>query len=91
MPKRLYVLPALPTTATGKILRPALRRLAAERIIAEEIARLVPDVPAKISCIEESLQDLVVVEVAAAVPQASLSALRDKVASYRLPFDIRLG
>lgn len=91
VPKRLHVLPALPTTATGKILRPALRRLAAELTIAEEIARLMPDVPVRISCIEESMQDLVVVEMAAGVPQATLSALRDKVASYRLAFDVRLG
>ncbi|HVV92686.1 MAG TPA: AMP-binding protein [Hyphomicrobiales bacterium] len=91
VPKRLYVLPALPTTATGKILRPALRRMAAERIIAEEVTRLMPDVPARISCIEEALQDLVVVEVAAAVPETTLAALRDEVASYRLRFDIRLS
>jgi fatty-acyl-CoA synthase len=42
LPKRVTILPALPTTAIGKIYRPALRILAIEQVFSEALALLDP-------------------------------------------------
>ncbi|MBQ1764053.1 MAG: AMP-binding protein, partial [Aquincola sp.] len=38
MPKRVDVLPAIPTTAVGKVYKPALRALATQRLLEEQLA-----------------------------------------------------
>ena len=38
MPKRVDVLPAIPTTAVGKVYKPALRALATQRLLEEQVA-----------------------------------------------------
>jgi fatty-acyl-CoA synthase len=45
LPAAIVVLETLPTTAVGKIFKPELRLLAAQRVISDRIAAALPDVP----------------------------------------------
>ena len=45
LPAAIVVLDMLPTTAVGKIFKPELRLLAAQRVISDRIAAALPDVP----------------------------------------------
>jgi fatty-acyl-CoA synthase len=54
LPKRVVFLDAMPVTAVGKIYKPALRRLATERRIAEALAKLSANgVTLKVEGVEE--------------------------------------
>ncbi len=88
VPKRLYQLPKLPMTATGKVLRPSLRRLAAERIVAETISASWPDLQATVECVENSFQDRLVVRVEGDVTPQTMADLSEALMRYRLPVDI---
>lgn len=53
MPKRIDILPAIPTTAVGKVYKPALRALATQRLIDEQLAAAgVPPAQAQAQVVE---------------------------------------
>jgi fatty-acyl-CoA synthase len=54
VPKRVVVLDALPTTAVGKVYKPALRLKAIEMKLAEVFAAAAPGVPVTVSVMEKS-------------------------------------
>lgn len=59
VPKRLYVISEFPMTSVGKIFRPALRRMATERVLQERVTSLLPDgASALVICKATPSQDL---------------------------------
>ncbi|MGX1307610.1 fatty-acyl-CoA synthase [Amorphus suaedae] len=52
IPKRIHLLDALPLTTTGKIFKPALRLLAAERAFADQLNEIAPDGILGVECVE---------------------------------------
>ena len=53
VPKRVVVLDALPTTAVGKVYKPALRRQAIELKLGELFAAAAPGVPVAVTVVEQ--------------------------------------
>ena len=87
-PKKIWQVERFMMTATGKILKPELRRIAAQTVVGEALAALVPQtcrlaVTATAGDTATSLR--VVIEGAA--PE-TVEAARRSLASFRLPFDL---
>jgi fatty-acyl-CoA synthase len=63
VPKRVVVVDALPTTAVGKVYKPALRMRAIELKLQEVFAAAVPGVPVRVAAREKGAGSLVEVDV----------------------------
>jgi fatty-acyl-CoA synthase len=75
LPKRAVILDAMPVTAVGKIYKPALRRLATERRIAEALAPLGRDgLGIRVEGVEEGGAISVRIRLAGAAERAAVEA-----------------
>jgi fatty-acyl-CoA synthase len=75
-PKHIEILAEMPMTLVGKIFKPRLREIAAERAAQEILAAAAPDTPAAIKAVTDPARGLVVsVEMPGADP-SKLAAAR---------------
>jgi hypothetical protein len=92
LPKRVVFLEAMPVTAVGKIYKPALRRLATERRIAEALAA--GGVDARVEGVEEGGAISVRIHVAgdrARIEAEIAKLLRDYAVEREIVFPLALG
>lgn len=87
-PKRICQVEHFAMTATGKIQKPELRRIAAERIISEALAPFVSQAKRlEIHAIAGDSSTRLHVEVSG-VTENQLDTIRKTLTSFRLPFDL---
>ena len=91
IPKRLTVIDVMPTTAIGKIYKPALRLRALETKLRELLSALAGDVMLEVKG-EERGNTLVALVTLGAAHDATLEQrLRDSLAAIAVPVDIRFS
>lgn len=87
-PKRIWQVERFATTATGKILKPELRRLAAERVIGEALRMIAADAKQlEVRGIAGDNATRLHVEVSGASAD-QVENIRKTLTSFRLPFDL---
>jgi fatty-acyl-CoA synthase len=87
-PKKISLVERFAMTATGKILKPELRRLAAEEAVREALGAFVPQVRRlEVFGIAGDSATSLRVEIAGAAPE-TVQAVRHCLGSFRLPFDL---
>lgn len=92
IPKRLYRVDSFPMTSTGKILKSALRRMAAEAAVGDILKNIVPDkFRFRISFQESGYRDVMRAEFPDNVPEDILEKVRETIASLRIPFELLVG
>ncbi len=88
-PKRIWQVERFAMTATGKILKPELRRLAAEHAVKDALAIFAQDTSRlDVTAIAGDAATSLCVDVEGASP-ATLEAIRKSLASFRLGFELR--
>jgi fatty-acyl-CoA synthase len=92
VPKHLYPIDSFPMTSTGKILKPALRRLATEAAVAEALKGVAPDgLKYRVSFRESGHRDVVRAEIPDGTPEDLVKKVRDAMALLRIPFELLVG
>jgi fatty-acyl-CoA synthase len=86
VPKRLTVLPALPLTAIGKVYKPALRRIAIDTRLREDLAAL--DTPYELDVQERSSGVVAVLQVRAADSAPLRERIACAVGAMSLPLEL---
>ena len=87
-PKRIWQVEHFATTATGKIQKPELRRMAAERVVSEALAMIASDAARlEVRGIAGDNATRLHVEVAG-LSVEKLATLRNTLASFRLAYDL---
>ena len=87
-PKQIWQVERFMMTATGKILKPELRRIAAETVVGHALSVLVPPMcRLAVSATAGDTGTSLRVEIEGA-PSETIEAVRRSVASFRLPFDL---
>ena len=87
-PKRIWQVERFATTATGKIQKPELRRIAAERVITEALAPFAAQTTQlEVRGIAGDNATRLHVEVSGAT-QGQVEMIRKTLASFRLPFHL---
>ena len=88
-PKRIWQVERFAMTATGKILKPELRRIAAERAVTDALVVFAKDARRlEVAAIAGEAATTLLVEVDGAAP-ATIDAIRKTLASFRLAFELR--
>jgi fatty-acyl-CoA synthase len=88
-PKRIWLVERFAMTATGKILKPELRRLAAEYAVTDALAVFASDTGRlDVTAIAGDAATSLCVEVDGASP-ATIIAIRNSLASFRLTYELR--
>jgi fatty-acyl-CoA synthase len=91
VPKRVVVLEALPTTAIGKVYKPALRLRATELKLQEVFAAAVPGVPLQVSAREKGAGCVAEVRVGAAADAGLEQKLRDALGAIAVETEFRFA
>lgn len=86
-PREVVVLPEMPLTPVGKIFKPKLRQIAAERACRDELALALPGVAAAVEAVTEPERGMVVVVRIPGGAEAEETARR---ALGRLPLAVRV-
>ena len=87
VPKALYLLEALPLTTTGKIFKPALRRLAVEQAFAQQLTALLPDGALQsVTCVEDKGARRVEIRLTRTAAPAAKAAVAQHMAGFAMAY-----
>ncbi|WP_127108136.1 AMP-binding protein [Pararhodobacter zhoushanensis] len=87
VPKALYLIDALPLTTTGKIFKPALRRMAVERAFSQQLTALLPDGALEsVTCLEEKGARRVEIRLAGDAAPGSEATVAQHMAGFAVPY-----
>jgi fatty-acyl-CoA synthase len=86
-PKRIWTVERFATTATGKILKPELRCIAAEHVVKEALVAIAPDANLELRATAGDTAIKLHVTVSGA-SEDTIAEVRNHLASFRLPFDL---